>query len=78
VGLLEAPNHPPQQALSGFSNTFSRDSVMELVLLVLCAAAAWVFGTTVDSLPGLGLFLVPSPWLLGGLALVAVTWLMGD
>jgi|GEM_PF-1065591 hypothetical protein len=51
---------------------------MEVVLLILCAAAAWVFGTTVDSLPGLGMFLVPSPWLLGGLALVAVTWLMGD
>ena len=51
---------------------------MELVLLVLCVVAAWLIGTTVNSLPGLGTLLVPSPWLLAALALVVVTWLLGD
>jgi hypothetical protein len=51
---------------------------MELVMLILCAAAAWVMATAVDSLPDLGNLLVPSPWLLGGIALVVATWLMRD
>jgi hypothetical protein len=51
---------------------------MELVMLVICAVVAWVIASTVDSLPNLGQLLVPSPWLLGGVALVVATWLMRD
>lgn len=51
---------------------------MELVTLAICVVAAWVVATAIDSLPDLGSLLVPSPWLLGGIALVVVTWLMGD
>jgi hypothetical protein len=51
---------------------------MELVLLILCVAAAWTISTIVDSLPSLGQLLVPSPWLLGAALLVLVTWLMRD
>lgn len=51
---------------------------MELLILVICVAVAWIFASLVDSLPHLGQLLVPSPWLLGGIALVATTWLMRD
>ncbi|HSM82301.1 MAG TPA: hypothetical protein VLS96_11470 [Nodosilinea sp.] len=51
---------------------------MELVLLVLCITLAWITSAVVDSLPHLGNLLVPSPWLLGGGALVVVIALMRD
>jgi hypothetical protein len=51
---------------------------MELVVLVICAVVAWAAATAIDSLPNLGSLLVPSPWLLGGIALVVTTWLMRD
>ncbi len=51
---------------------------MELIILVICTVSAWVFSSVVDALPNLGRLLVPSPWLLGGCALVVVTWLMRD
>lgn len=51
---------------------------MELMILIICAVTAWAIATAVDSLPHLGQLLVPSPWLLGGIALILATWLMGD
>ncbi|MBE9109005.1 hypothetical protein IQ273_06185 [Nodosilinea sp. LEGE 07298] len=51
---------------------------MELILLLICIAGTWAIAQTVDSLTHLGNLLVPSPWLLGGIALVVVTWLMRD
>ncbi|MFQ4139329.1 hypothetical protein PGN35_023735 [Nodosilinea sp. PGN35] len=51
---------------------------MELVILIICVAASWAIAHLVDSLPDLGRLLVPSPWLLGGLALIITTWLMRD
>ncbi|WP_156119701.1 hypothetical protein [Leptolyngbya sp. KIOST-1] len=51
---------------------------MELVILIICVVAAWVSSNAVDSLPHLGQLLVPSPWLLGVIALVGITWLMRD
>lgn len=51
---------------------------MEIVILIICAVTAWAIATAFDSLPDLGQLLVPSPWLLGGIALILATWLMGD
>ncbi|HZG39418.1 MAG TPA: hypothetical protein VEZ50_12120 [Nodosilinea sp.] len=51
---------------------------MEVVTLVLCVIVAWAIAHFVDSLPSLGQLLVPSPWLLGGIALVLATWFMRD
>ncbi len=51
---------------------------MEIVILIIFAVAAWAIATVVDSLPHLGQLLVPSPWLLGGIALILATWLLGD
>jgi len=47
-------------------------------MLVICVVAAWMVATAINSLPNLGTILVPSPWLLGGIALVVATWLMRD
>ena len=52
--------------------------VMELILLLICIVGTWAIAHTIDSLTHLGQLLVPSPWMLGGIALVAVTWLMRD
>jgi hypothetical protein len=51
---------------------------MPAVYLVVCVAVAWAIAACVDSLPGLGSMLMPSPWLLGALALILITWVMGD
>lgn len=51
---------------------------MEFVILVICVAVSWAIAHLVDSLPNLGHLLLPSPWLVGGLALIVVTWIMRD
>ncbi len=51
---------------------------MELLMLTICVIAAWSMATLVNSLPHLGQLLVPSPWLLGGIALIVTTWLMRE
>ncbi|MGG6241365.1 hypothetical protein ACQ4N7_22300 [Nodosilinea sp. AN01ver1] len=51
---------------------------MELILLLICIVSTWAIAHTIDSLTHLGQLLVPSPWLLGGIALVITTWLMRD
>lgn len=51
---------------------------MEILWLVICGAVAWVVGTTVDLLPGLGQLFLPSKgmWLLLGLGLAV--WLLRE
>lgn len=51
---------------------------MELGMLIICVMAAWAIAHLVNSLTHLGQLLTPSPWLLGGIALVLTTWLMRD
>lgn len=51
---------------------------MELVILVICVAVSWAIAHLVDSLPDLGRLLLPSPWMLGILALIVITWIMRD
>lgn len=51
---------------------------MGLVLLMVCVAASQAIALLVNSLTHLGELLVPSPWLIGGMALVLTTWIMRD
>ncbi|MBW4462938.1 MAG: hypothetical protein KME47_22275 [Nodosilinea sp. WJT8-NPBG4] len=51
---------------------------MELVMLTICVLTTWAIAHVVNSLTHLGQLLVPSPWLLGGIALVLTTWIMRD
>jgi hypothetical protein len=51
---------------------------MELVILIICVAASQAIAILVNSLTHLGQLLVPSPWLIGGAALVLTTWIMRD
>ncbi|MEB3289123.1 MAG: hypothetical protein VKI82_04355 [Leptolyngbya sp.] len=51
---------------------------MEVFWFILCGVVAWIVGTTVDLLPGLGQWLIPSKGLLMVLGLGLVAWLMHD
>lgn len=51
---------------------------MEIFWLIVCVAVTWVVCTTVDWLPGLGQWLVPSTWMLILAGLGLATWLMHD
>lgn len=47
-------------------------------MLVICVMATWAIAHLVNSFTHLGQLLGPSPWLLGGIALVLTTWIMRD
>ncbi len=51
---------------------------MELITLIICVVVAWAVSTAIDSLTHLGQLLVPSPWLVGAIALIIATWIMRD
>jgi hypothetical protein len=51
---------------------------MALALLVLCTFTAWVLSAFFMEVPHLPSLLVPPHWLLLGMLLVLVTWLMRD
>lgn len=51
---------------------------MELVMLIICVVVSWAIASLFDSFTHLGQLLAPSPWLLGGIALVLTTWIMRD
>jgi hypothetical protein len=51
---------------------------MAPILLVICVFCAWVLSITVDGIPHFLGLLVPSRWLVLGVLLACVTWLMGD
>ncbi|MBE9135805.1 hypothetical protein IQ254_01055 [Nodosilinea sp. LEGE 07088] len=53
-------------------------ATVELIALIGCVVTAWIAATIVNALPGLGTLFVPSPWLVGGVVLVLVIWLMRD
>jgi hypothetical protein len=51
---------------------------MGLVMLIICAMVTWATAHVINSLTHLGQLLIPSPWLVGGIALVVITWIMRD
>ncbi|MBW4484994.1 MAG: hypothetical protein KME14_20855 [Tildeniella torsiva UHER 1998/13D] len=51
---------------------------MELVILMICVAASQAIAILVNSLTHLSQLFAPSPWLIGGVALVLTTWIMRD
>lgn len=51
---------------------------MGIVMLIICAIVTWAIAHVVNSVTHLGQLLIPSPWLVGGIALVLVTWIMHD
>ena len=47
-------------------------------MLIICMMATWAIASLFDSLTHISQLLAPSPWVLGGIALVLTTWIMRD